>query len=156
MFLQPGKTGRNSYRDPGQELQYSLAVLTLDGAQNLGYEALSYVWHAGNYYGFAASPYPEEMYPPNTKLLLPCEYRIYCHYGRECAGSINRRSFLVSNSQTAATAIRGPEPLNFLQISPNLIETLSRLRYPSQVRLLWVDSVCINQKDQEKRNSQYC
>jgi len=41
-----------------------------------------------------------------------------------------------------------------LQIQRNLAEALRHLRYPDKCRLLWVDAICINQKDVGERNSQ--
>lgn len=42
----------------------------------------------------------------------------------------------------------------YLHITRNLEAALKRLRYCSVDRLLWVDSVCINQKDGDERGSQ--
>ncbi|KAF5561724.1 heterokaryon incompatibility het-6 [Fusarium napiforme] len=39
-------------------------------------------------------------------------------------------------------------------IGPNLAAALRSLRYPSQKRILWCDSICINQKGLDERSSQ--
>ncbi|KAF5685951.1 heterokaryon incompatibility het-6 [Fusarium circinatum] len=39
-------------------------------------------------------------------------------------------------------------------IGPNLAAALRSLRYPSKKRILWCDSICINQKDRDERSSQ--
>ncbi|KAF5610727.1 heterokaryon incompatibility het-6 [Fusarium subglutinans] len=39
-------------------------------------------------------------------------------------------------------------------IGPNLAAALRSLRYPSEKRILWCDSICINQKDRDERSSQ--
>jgi len=54
--------------------------------------------------------------------------------------AIEKRSLQVSGS-----------PVN---ISPNLHDALRRLRYPNQIRTLWVDQICINQWDMEEKVSQ--
>lgn len=46
------------------------------------------------------------------------------------------------------------EPEKELQISPNLFDALQRLRLPTSSRRLWVDAICINQKDEAERSSQ--
>ncbi|KAK5627459.1 hypothetical protein RRF57_003174 [Xylaria bambusicola] len=42
----------------------------------------------------------------------------------------------------------------FLRITPNLRDALRRFRLPSNPRRLWVDAVCINQKDEEEKGKQ--
>lgn len=42
----------------------------------------------------------------------------------------------------------------FLRITPNLRDALRRFRLPSDSRRLWVDAVCINQKDEEEKGKQ--
>jgi hypothetical protein len=39
-------------------------------------------------------------------------------------------------------------------ISPNLKSALLALRKPNEVRQLWIDAICINQKNKEERNQQ--
>jgi hypothetical protein len=41
-----------------------------------------------------------------------------------------------------------------LLITTNLLAALQRLRSPTEVLLLWVDSICINQEDVKERSSQ--
>ena len=41
-----------------------------------------------------------------------------------------------------------------LCITKNLAAALRRLRYPSSLRVLWIDSICINQNDIEEKNLQ--
>ncbi|KAG9495470.1 hypothetical protein J7337_013718 [Fusarium musae] len=42
----------------------------------------------------------------------------------------------------------------YLDIGPNLASALRALRYPDRKRLLWCDSICINQKDYAERAAQ--
>lgn len=41
-----------------------------------------------------------------------------------------------------------------IAIKPNLLHALQRIRLHSQCVRLWIDSICINQSDEEERNSQ--
>jgi hypothetical protein len=41
-----------------------------------------------------------------------------------------------------------------LSIGPNLARALTRIRLESESRLLWVDAICINQKDDDERSRQ--
>jgi hypothetical protein len=41
-----------------------------------------------------------------------------------------------------------------LTVTQNLAEALQHLRYEDQPRILWVDAICINQRDISERNSQ--
>jgi len=43
---------------------------------------------------------------------------------------------------------------NAAEVTPNLFAALQRLRYPDQSRALWIDALCINQRDEEERGSQ--
>lgn len=42
----------------------------------------------------------------------------------------------------------------YLNIRPSLHDALLRLRHPTEARILWIDSLCINQNDIEERNHQ--
>ena len=50
--------------------------------------------------------------------------------------------------------IQPPCRQGVLSIRSNLAAALRALRYPEQARTLWIDSLCINQKDFEKRGAQ--
>lgn len=45
-------------------------------------------------------------------------------------------------------------PTTYLMVAPNLWTALHRCRWRSKSRLLWVDSLCINQNDLAERGSQ--
>jgi hypothetical protein len=41
-----------------------------------------------------------------------------------------------------------------LMVRPNLIDALSYLRYPTEIRAMWIDALCINQEDLIERSKQ--
>jgi hypothetical protein len=41
-----------------------------------------------------------------------------------------------------------------LEVTQNLAEALPYLRYEDRPRILWIDAICVNQKDQDERSSQ--
>lgn len=43
-----------------------------------------------------------------------------------------------------------------LNVTSNLYQALQRLRLPAEIRVLWVDSICINQENNEERSRQVC
>ena len=46
-----------------------------------------------------------------------------------------------------------PFPMLF-QVSPNLHSALEQLRFPDLPRVLWIDAICIDQRDTSERNQQ--
>ncbi|KAJ8126107.1 hypothetical protein O1611_g7531 [Lasiodiplodia mahajangana] len=42
----------------------------------------------------------------------------------------------------------------FLCITPNMYDALMRFRHPTEIRSIWADSICINQKDDEEKAKQ--
>jgi hypothetical protein len=90
------------------------------------YEALSYVW--GD--------------PP---ALVSCVYIV----DSPTAGVIPKRFFRADEDHA-----QPQEKPYFLQITATLRCALLRLRHPEQSRRLWVDAICINQKDLREQSSQ--
>ena len=45
-------------------------------------------------------------------------------------------------------------PPGIFKVRQNLHSALKQLRLPGRPRLLWIDAICINQKDTHERNSQ--
>ncbi|KAI1120346.1 heterokaryon incompatibility protein-domain-containing protein [Nemania abortiva] len=127
VILHPGIAGRNSHRD--QRIQCTLVTSALGDAQKRCYEALSYVWSSGNFYGYSDQLYPEEMGRLNERTPLPHECRIWCQH-----------------EEAEKSGLR--------KVTGNLIEALSRLRHASENRILWVDALCINQDDMAEKATQ--
>lgn len=50
--------------------------------------------------------------------------------------------------------LAGLDPPAILKIRPNLAAALRFLRYVDDVRILWIDAICINQEDVKERNEQ--
>ncbi|RBR07166.1 hypothetical protein FVER53590_12956 [Fusarium verticillioides] len=97
------------------------------------YEALSYCW------GDQSHPQSVKL---KTKWRNPKEQ---AHPASEPNGS-SYRKFILS--------VFGIIHSGYLDIGPNLASALRALRYPDRKRLLWCDSICINQKDVTERSAQ--
>jgi hypothetical protein len=48
----------------------------------------------------------------------------------------------------------GPDPSVYLEVTANAFTALRQLRRPDTETLIWVDAICINQKDIQDRNKQ--
>lgn len=55
---------------------------------------------------------------------------------------------------TERLGMSGSSPPTFLQISPIVDTMLRHLRYPYRQRCVWIDALCINQKDLEEKGGQ--
>lgn len=58
------------------------------------------------------------------------------------------------NSRKAIFVCAPGAPRTKLRVTKNLALALRYLRYPDRNRIMWIDAVCINQKDIQERNSQ--
>jgi hypothetical protein len=67
-------------------------------------------------------------------------------------GEVGDRGIIVVEPQQS-TVDRSPKPRQ-VQVQENLIVALRHLRDPKTTRTLWIDSLCINQKDEDEKQSQ--
>lgn len=66
----------------------------------------------------------------------------------------SNRCIKIQPSSLSATAPGGPAPATSFAITDTLHDALIYLRSPREERVLWVDQICINQKDKNERSAQ--
>jgi hypothetical protein len=81
---------------------------------------------------------------------------------------VNIRSVSLSEGDNAIQALKAlshtggdPNPAKIIfcqeqtiSVTPNLYDALLAIRRPDEYRILWIDQICVNQLDNEEKNSQ--
>lgn len=127
LVLQPG-----SLQDPlsGTLVQRKLS---LEDDDIPDYEALSYFWG-------------DQSHPQSIKLKTKWRKTKQQTHPAPESDSSSYRKFILSTFDILHSG--------YIDIGLNLASALRALRYPDRKRLLWCDSICINQKDVAERSAQ--
>lgn len=69
-------------------------------------------------------------------------------------GSTEHMATMAIRNETASESSNEDQVFSSIAITQNLLIALPYLRYPDKLRHLWIDALCINQKDLAERSSQ--
>ncbi|KAI4224637.1 MAG: hypothetical protein L6R36_004512 [Xanthoria steineri] len=126
MTLLPGEAG--------EEIQVTLRNVTLDPASPPSYEALSYAWGSAQ---------------DTLRIRVATEEiakQAVLDWSKSTLGSSDRDGFQRDSFHGV--------PYSSLDVTRNLAVALQHLRYEHEPRVLWIDAICINQREVPERNAQ--
>ncbi|KAL9608289.1 MAG: hypothetical protein Q9167_006872 [Letrouitia subvulpina] len=141
--LSPG-----TFRD---ELKCQLNIYSLDGADVPPYSAVSYTWIASPFDRLVVAGKRIAM-TDSLRTQYSVRHPLWCAGNKRSKSGRSQGTFsrLTSHKDKDKDKDKAPR----LLISTSVRDMLRRFRHPTEVQVLWIDALCVNQEDLDERAAQ--